>query len=114
MEASEVGEHGAEKDALARLEAWHKAHLSHHYIIRPGMVHLMGWTSGSGVAAFTSSTHHLLHGPSSDFSGLGRVPRDTECVTVGTDDKPATLSDCILAALELFARLYPEKEGATT
>lgn len=107
--ASEVIAARAERDALARLEAWQKP-TRNHYRIYPTHLELMAW-SGGVVAAFSCPMQYATHGPRKDSFGTGRVAADAQCVTVGTDEKPATASEVILAALELWERLYGEQKG---
>lgn len=99
----------AEKDALARLEAWQEPTVN-YYRIYPGRLELMAWAGGA-VAAFSCPLQFAAHGPRKDSFGTGRVGEDSQCVTVGTDEAPASLSACILAALELWQKVYGEQNG---
>ena len=88
----------AERDALGRLEAWEQASVQKR--------------------VFNLSPWHALLWDTDDCQAYAYAsPRDREdicldegvsVVIVGTDDKPATLAETIVAALDLWQKRYGE------
>jgi hypothetical protein len=102
--ASEVLAKVAERDALGRLEAWEQA--------------------GVQKRVFDLSPWHAMLWDTDDCQAFAYAsPRDREAicldeganvVIVGTDDKPATLGEMILAALDLWRTLHGDIGGDAT
>lgn len=85
----------AEKDALERLEAWQAQETDYRaYDIRQDRVLLTGNPS-QWVYAYRCKR---------DYGNFTEYP--THVVIVGTDDQPATLDECIDAALMRWQELY--------
>ena len=93
--ASEVIGRNAEKNALARLEAWVAEDREiRHYVMVPGSVQI-------------GSENHSVHGYSCPSAARYHNTRFPELmVVVGTDDAPASVATCILAALAKMESLY--------
>ena len=96
--ASEVIARNAERNALARLEAWQREEPDYcAYEVRQYRVKLVA-DLRVGVEAYRCPSE------ASDYGGRRTDP--AHVVVAGTDDKPATLAECILAALARWEQLY--------
>lgn len=91
-------------DTLARLEAWRAIDLDERsYEVLPYKVLLAGMLGYHGVTAFRCPSERNDYGERLDPAHV---------TVAGTDEQPATIAQCIHAALDLWERLYGEGGGA--
>ena len=107
--AHEVIAARAERDALARLEAWEKEDETHWK--REVQVSFVGcWR-----VRLSATDHGGYFSVEAMDRQNGREPLVNDRyheIHVGTDDKPATLTETVLAALDLWQQRYGEQAEA--
>lgn len=102
--ASEVIARNAERSPTARLEAWRLVFPDERsYELLPYKVTLAGAFGHFGATAFRCPSERNDYG--------GRLD-PAHVAVAGTDEQPATIDQCIHAALDLWERLYGEGGGA--